>query len=248
MSVKKKTAPDLSLCQAAFEEFKSQHTTQKTLKQAIVGLLEDLAENKPVLLGLLMNHPKQEKLDGRRLVDVTVNSEKQMTMYFCTHNTPEVLSDTISWVACVKHSMRKESSTRRRTPGNDRVHRMYEEATEAFRSAVAPDIQRFRYTHTGSRRNPNVQVDHDFENGVRFDDMLSMFLDTKGLLRQHVRVRKATDGEDMVHWPHYTLVDTGLKESWVRYHENNACLRVIPAEDNAKGNTGFKIKKRKLAA
>lgn len=240
--------PDLSMCQAAFEEFKTNHATQKALKQAIVNLFKDITKNKPILLGLIMNHPNPAKLEGKRLVDVTLNSEKQMTMYFYTDGSSDMRSDTVSWVACVKHTTRKGcvGGSRRRTPGTDSAHRVYEEVTEAFRSAVSPDIQRFRFTHTGAWSNPTVQVDHDFENGIRFDDMLSMFLNAKGLLRQNIRVRKAAKGENMIKWPHYTLVDNDLKESWKIYHAQKARLRIVPADYNAKGNTGFKVKKRKL--
>ena len=91
-----------------------------------------------------------------------------------------------------------------------------------------------------------MHVDHDFESGIRFDDMLDMFLEQKNLLRQNIHIRKATDGEDMTHWPHYTLVDDKLRASWIKYHAQQARLRIITAEDNAKGNTGFKVKKRKL--
>lgn len=116
--------PDVAQCQSAFEEFKSHHTTQRALKQAVVSLFVDLAKNKTILIGLIMNHPNPAKLNGKMLVDVTVNSEKQMTMYFRTNDTPEVLSDTVSWVSCVKHSARKRSGAHGHALTKGHVHRM----------------------------------------------------------------------------------------------------------------------------
>ena len=111
---------------------------------------------------------------------------------------------------------------------------------------MAPDVMRFRRQQTGSWSNPELHVDHDFSTGLRFDDLLDQFLAERRLLRQNVSTVKSDAGEHHIPWPHHTLSDPALEAAWVQYHTEHASLRILPAQENVKGNAGFRVKTRQM--
>lgn len=195
-----------------------------------------------------MQHPDTTKLSGKKVLGVGVDQSSRTMHFHYVYNqgrTQDIHTDTISWNKCVQNAL-KGKITKQRTVHECSMHRAHEKATEAFRRAVAPDVVCFKRDHTGCTKDTNLHVDHDFENGMRFDDMLDSFLGQQNTLRKDVAVHKVCVGNKFTQWPHYVLSNNDLAQDWIAYHATHARLRILPANDNLQGNRGFKVKQRKL--
>lgn len=102
-----------------------------------------------------------------------------------------------------------------------------------WRAEIRSQLQDFRRTH-GALLGHTHHVDHDFEHGSRFTDIVDAFLNTG---ERRPLVYDVISGVSGVQFR-----DRDFAKRWQEYHLIHAKLRMLDARSNLAGNRGFRKK------
>lgn len=198
--------------------------TQKAIKEHVRAMIDSGTLDNDYMNDLFMYHPRRvKKMQGREISDWRVCDLNRGIEVVFTDGT----CDTVSW-----HKMAKAKSQGKQKAA-DASRR--QDVIAAFRREVQYQADQFR-AREGVGDTVNFHTGHDYVNGDRFVEILKHFLQEKKIQPSTLKVTK-------INRQHYRLTDQSIAEEWKAYHSKHAMFRMETAEENLKGNTGFKVEK-----
>jgi hypothetical protein len=205
------------------EKYKSQAQFRKYVKDLIyntIGLCQDVMNEHPkehkILIELLKRHPKfderSENMCNLKIVHpiISVDDNKPgFEINIIKNNGDEV---SISWRKAVTGKSESQDQLLK----------------AAMRTAVEPDIQVFRIEHSYEpcqmcHIRGKLQVDHEKE----FIKLIADFL--KENIEIPDKFGKLEDGSNRTT---FLEKDTNFKNRWIKYHKENASLRMLCGDCN----------------
>ena len=130
--------------------------------------------------------------------------------------------DSISWNQCIERAF---------CPGAADKSQWACRILKCFRNEVQCQVDAFRGRFVEGCHDTPMHVDHDYENGLRFVELVKRFMGCDDYANS-IHPHQVGEGEE--------FVDREFAGRWQRYHLDHAKLRMIPKMDNLKGNLAFK--------
>ena len=198
--------------------------TQTSIKNHIRAMIDSGTLDDGYLTDLFMYHPRcVEKMRGRTISHWRICDSNRGIEVVFTNGT----GDTVSWNTMAKARCKGKQEVKAA------CHR--QNVVSAFRREVKYQADEFR-AWSGVSDSVNFHVGHDYVKGDRFVEILKKFVDETNIQPSRLKITRIGPGT-------HRLADHSIAKAWKAYHKKHAILRMEPAEENLKGNTGFKVEK-----
>ena len=122
-----------------------------------------------------------------------------------------------------------ESFSWRKAVGNFKRETVASNVKKAFRDAIFDQTRTVRTEH-GYVGRSEYHVGHGHNGTQSFDQLLSTFLNHKGLSLQGVQVHEAP--KPPLEHPVWQLQDTYLLQDWQEFHREHACMAIEHQHSN----------------
>lgn len=196
--------------------------TQKSLKAKIRLMIDTNKLDNDFLTMLFQTHPRvREKCRGRAIAYWRISDDNRGIAVVFTDET----SETVSWNKMVQSYCKGTSFAHTKAKQHDVI--------KAFRREVAQQISDYRFEHGHGMDPAEWHVGHDYNTAHRFVELVKMFLTTSDKQLSDIKIVKQYARQ-------HHFADRALARAWQEFHKTHAVLRMEPAKENLRGNTGFK--------